>query len=63
MKNDVKLLKFKRSPVKVKKYGNVTVKDIRIYEKLVYKNSKLKLDINFLKNCKQLFFVSEIRYL
>ena len=35
-------------------YGNVTVKDFRKYEKLEYKKKKLKLDINFLNNCKQL---------
>ena len=32
-----------------RKYGNVTVKDF-----LEYKKKKLKLDINFLNNCKQL---------
>ena len=37
-----------------RKYGNVTVKDFRIYEKLEYKKNKLKLDIDFLSNCKQL---------
>ena len=37
-----------------RKYGNVTVKDFRKYEKLEYKKKKLKLDINFLNNCKQL---------
>ena len=37
-----------------RKYGNVTVKDFRKYEKLEYKNNKLKLDIDFLNNCKQL---------
>ena len=36
------------------KYGNTTVKDFRKYEKLKYKKNKLKLDIDFLKNCKQL---------
>ena len=36
------------------KDGNVTVKDFRKYEKLEYKNNKLKLDIDFLNNCKQL---------
>ena len=36
------------------KYGNVTVKDFRKYEKLEYKKKKLKLDIDFLNNCKQL---------
>ena len=34
----------------LQKYGNVTVKDFRKYEKL----DKLKLDINFLNNYKQL---------
>ena len=33
---------------------NVTVKDFCKYEKLKYKQSKLKLDIDFLNNCKQL---------
>ena len=36
------------------KYGYVTVKDFRKYEKLDYKKNKLKLDIDFLNNCKQL---------
>ena len=36
------------------KYGNVTVKDFRKYEKLEYKKNKLKLDIDFLNNCKEL---------
>ena len=36
------------------KYGNVTVKDFQKYEKLKYKKNKLKLDIVFLNNCKQL---------
>ena len=35
-----------------RKYGNVTVKDFRKYEKLEYKKNKLKL--KFLNNCKQL---------
>ena len=35
------------------KHGNVTVKDLRKYEKLRYKQNKLKLDINFLNNCKK----------
>ena len=35
-----------------RKYGNVTVKDFRKYEKLEYKKNKLKLDIDFLNNCK-----------
>ena len=37
-----------------RKYGNITVKDFRKYEKLQYKKNKLKLDIDFLNNCKQL---------
>ena len=36
------------------KHGNVTVKDFCKYEKLEYKKNKLKLDIDFLNNCKQL---------
>ena len=36
------------------KYGNVTVKDFRKYEKLEYKKNILKSDIDFLNNCKQL---------
>ena len=36
------------------KYGNVTVKDFWKYEKLEHKKNKLKLDIDFLNNCKQL---------
>ena len=36
------------------KYGNVTVKDLWKYEKLEYEKNKLKLDIDFLNNCKQL---------
>ena len=36
------------------KYGNVTVKDFQKPEKLEYKKNKLKLDIDFLNNCKQL---------
>ena len=35
-------------------YGSVTVKDFRKYEKLEYKKNKLKLNIHFLNNCKQL---------
>ena len=37
-----------------RKCGNGTVKDFRKYEKLDYKKNKLKLDIDFLNNCKQL---------
>ena len=36
------------------KHGNVTVQDFPKYEKLKYKHSKLKLDIDFLNDCKQL---------
>ena len=36
------------------KYGNITVKDFRKYEKLEYKKNKLKLGTDFLNNCKQL---------
>ena len=35
-------------------YENVTVKDFWNCEKLEYKKNKLKLDISFLNNCKQL---------
>ena len=37
-----------------RKYGNVAIKDFPKYEKLEYKKNKLKLDIDFLSNCKQL---------
>ena len=36
------------------KHENVIVKDLCKYEKLKYKQNKLKLDIDFLNNCKQL---------
>ena len=36
-----------------RKYGKVTVKDFRKYEKLKHKKNKLKLNINFLSNWKQ----------
>ena len=36
------------------RYGTVTVKDFRKYEKLGYKKNKLKLDIDFLNNSRQL---------
>ena len=39
------------------KYGNVTVKDFRKYKKLEYKKKKLKLDIDFANNCKQLLCI------
>ena len=35
-----------------RKYRNVMVKDFQKYEKLEYTNNKLKLDIDFLNNCK-----------
>ena len=37
-----------------RKYGNVTVKYFRDHEKVEYKRNKLKLDIDFLNNCKQI---------
>ena len=37
-----------------RKYRNVTVKNFRKDEKLKYKKNKLKLDIDFLNNCKKL---------
>ena len=37
-----------------RKHGNVTVKDFQKYENLEYKKNKLKLDIDFLNNYKQL---------
>ena len=40
------------------KYGNVTVKHFRKYEKLEHKRNKLKVDIDFLNNCKQQNFLS-----
>ena len=36
------------------KNGNVTAKDFQKYEKLECKKNKLKLDLDFLNNCKQL---------
>ena len=36
------------------KHGNVTVQNFGKHEKLKYKHNKLKLDIDFLNNCKQL---------
>ena len=36
------------------KYGNTTVKDFQKHEKNECKKNKLKLCIDFLKNCKQL---------
>ena len=36
------------------KHGNVAVKDFRKYEKLKYEQNILKLNIDFLNNCKQL---------
>ena len=37
-----------------RKHGNFTVKDFRKYEKVENKKNKLKLEIDFLKTCKQL---------
>ena len=37
-----------------RKYENVTVKDFWKYEKLEHKKNELKLEIDFLNNCKQL---------
>ena len=37
-----------------RKYGNFAVKDFQKYVKLKYQQNKLKLDIDFLNNCKQL---------
>ena len=37
----------------LRKYGNVTIKDFRKYEKLEYKKNKLKLDVDFPNNSKQ----------
>ena len=42
------------------KYGNITVKDFRKCEKLEYKKNKLKFDINFFNNCKQLAVYSKV---
>ena len=39
------------------KYRNVRVKDFRKYENIEYKMNKLKLDIDFLNNCKQFGFI------
>ena len=36
------------------KHGDVAAKDFCKYKKLMYKQNKLKLDIDFLNNCKQL---------
>ena len=36
------------------KYGNIIANGFRKYEKLEYEKNKLKLDIDFLNNCKQL---------
>ena len=47
-----KIIKFYNDIAR--KYGNVTVKYFRKYEKLEYKKNKMRLDIDFLNNCKQL---------
>ena len=36
------------------KYRTVTVNDFRKYEQLEYKMNKLKLNVDFFNNCKQL---------
>ena len=43
-----------------RKYGNVTVKAFWKYEKLEYKKNKLKIEIEFLNNCKQLSLCPKI---
>ena len=37
-----------------RRYGNAIVRDFRKFKKLEHKNNKLKLNIDFLNNCKQL---------
>ena len=54
MEIDVKRKIINISKDVARKYGNVTAKDFRKYEKLEYKKNKLKLDIDFLNNYKQL---------
>ena len=44
-----------------RKYGNVTVKDFRKYEKQEYKKNKLKLDIDYLKNCTPILLIKKLR--
>ena len=44
-----------------RKYGNFTVKEFRKYEELEYKNNKLKLEIDFLNNCKQFVVYPKFR--
>ena len=48
------LIKFSFFKNIARKHGHVTVKEFRKLEKLQYKQNKLKLDIDFLNNCKQL---------
>ena len=43
-----------------RKYENVTVKHFQKYENLNYKKNKLKLDIDFFNNCKQLGVYPEL---
>ena len=45
--------KLKHIQMKTQKHGHVTVKHFQKYSKLKYKQNKLKLDIDFLNNCKQ----------
>ena len=54
-KKDYKYLqRYYGTILSTQKYGNITVKGFHKYEKLQYKKNKLKLDIGFLSNCKQL---------
>ena len=48
------LSKFQKQDLKLGGRKLCTVKDFRKYEKLEYKKNKLKLDIDFLNNCKRL---------
>ena len=47
----------------VRNYGNVTANDFRKYEKVQYKSNKLKLDIKFLSNCKQIVSLNSRMFL
>ena len=56
-----------RKILNIDKYGTeclkVTVKDLRVYEKLECKKNQLKLDIEFLKKLQITWCVSKIPYL
>ena len=43
-----------------RKYGNIRVKDFQKYEKVEYKKNKLKSEIDFLNNCKQVGVYSKL---